>query len=121
MSLMGILVSWLVLTAGMYLAAKALPGMKIEGGFGSHLMVSAVFGLIFALTGWALHLLLGFLTLGLLFILSFVAQVVVAALVLKITDAFLDRLEVRGAMTALLAGLILSLTDAVARYLLVHV
>lgn len=113
-----ILISWAVITLGIFLAAKLLSRMKLEGGIGSHLAVSAVFGLIFALTGWLFHLVLGFLSLGLLFFFSFLAQVLVATIVLKITDAIFTRLRVDGIGTALLAGLIISLTDTVARLVL---
>lgn len=112
-----ILISWAVITLGIFLAAKLLSRMKLEGGIGSHLAVSAVFGLLFALTGWFFHMVLGFMTLGLLFFFSFLAQVLVATIVLKITDAIFSRLRVEGIGTALLAGLIISLIDTAARFL----
>ena len=113
-----ILISWAVITLGIFLAAKLLSRMTLEGGIGSHLAVSAVFGLLFALTGWFFHMVLGFMTLGLLFFFSFVAQVLVATIVLKITDALFSRLRVEGIGTALLAGLIISLIDTAARFLM---
>ena len=113
-----ILITWAIITLGIFVASKLLSGMTLRGGIGSHFAVSAVFGLILALTGWLLHLVLGFLTLGLLFFFSFVAQVIVATIVLKITDAVFDRLRVRGIGTALLAGLIIAVTDTVARFFL---
>ncbi|HJL16640.1 MAG TPA: phage holin family protein [Sandaracinaceae bacterium LLY-WYZ-13_1] len=112
---MEILISWAVLTLGMFLASKLLSRMSIEGGIGSHLLVSAVFGLILALTGWVFTLVLGVLSLGLLFFFSFLAQVLVGAIVLKITDAVFERLRVDGFGTALLAALIISLTGTAAR------
>jgi uncharacterized membrane protein YvlD (DUF360 family) len=115
---MEILITWAVLTLGMFLASKLLSRMEIEGGVGSHLVVSAVFGLILAVTGWFFHLALGFLSLGLLFFFGFVAQVLVGAIVLKITDAFFERLRVEGFGTALLAALIISVTGTLARAVL---
>lgn len=112
---MSIIVSWVVLTLGMFLAARLLPRMELRGGVGSHLLVSATFGLILSITGWWFHLALGFLSFGVLFIFGFIAEVLVAAIVLKITDAFYDRLKVDGLGTALLAALILSATDTAAR------
>ena len=106
-SLMDILVTWVALAFAMWLAARLLPSMEIRGGVVSHLLVSAGFGLLLVLTGWFLHLVLGFLSLGLLFVFSFVARVIVGAIVLKITDAFSDRLRVDGVGTALLASLII--------------
>lgn len=115
---MSILITWAALTLGMFLASKVLSRMEIQGGIGSHLLVSAAFGLILTVTGWALHLALGFLSLGLLFFFSFVSQVIVGAIVLKITDVVFDRLRVDGLGTALLAALIISLTDTGVRYIL---
>lgn len=117
---MSILISWAVLTLGMWIATSVLSHMKIEGGLGSHVLVAGGFGLLLALTGWFFHLALGFLSFGILFALSFVAQVIVGAIVLKITDAFSERLRVDGFGTALLASLIITGTGSVATAILAH-
>ena len=112
---MEILIHWAGLTLGMFVASKLLARMEIDGGLGTHLAVSGVFGLLLALTGWAFHLALGLSSLGLLFVFGFVAQVLVGAIVLKITDALFARLRVDGFGTALLAALTIGLTGALAR------
>ncbi len=104
----GILITWAAITLAMWLSTKVLPRMDIRGGVGSHLLVSAAFGVLLTLTGWFFHLVLGFLSLGLLFLFSFVARVLVGAIVLKITDALSERLRVDGWGTALLASLIIA-------------
>lgn len=108
----GILISWGALTVAMWAAARLLPSMEIRGGIGSHLLVSAGFGLLLTLTGWALHLVLGVASFGLLFVFGFVARVLVGAIVLKITDALSERLRVDGFGTALLASLIIALVGS---------
>jgi uncharacterized membrane protein YvlD (DUF360 family) len=115
-----ILVTWAAITLGMFVSTKVLPRMKLKGGLGSHLVVSGAFGVILAFTGWFFHLLLGISTFGLLFIFGSVAQVLVAAIVLKITDAFFGRLKVDGFGTAILAGLIISIAEGLARYAMFH-
>lgn len=109
---MDILITWAALTAAMWLAARLLPSMEIRGGLASHLLVSAGFGLLLFFTGWMFHLLLGFMSFGLLFVFGFVARVIVGAIVLKITDAFSDRLRVDGFGTALLASLVISVVGS---------
>lgn len=115
---MGILITWAAITAAMWLCTKLLSRMEIEGGVGSHLLVSAAFGVLLTLTGWFFHLVLGFLSLGLLFFFSFVARVLVGAIVLKITDVLSSRLRIDGWGTLLLASLIISAVGSAADLLL---
>ncbi len=105
----GILITWAAITAAMWLSARFLPSMEIRGGIGSHLVVSAAFGVLLFFTGWLFHLLLGVVSLGLLFIFSFIARILVGAIVLKITDALSSRLRVDGWGTAILASVIIAL------------
>jgi uncharacterized membrane protein YvlD (DUF360 family) len=115
-----ILIAWAALTLAMWLSARLLPSMEIRGGLGSHLLVSAGFGLLLVFTGWFFHFVLGFLSLGLLFVFSFLARVIVGAIVLKITDYFSERLRVDGFGTALLASLIIALVGSGVDMLLYH-
>lgn len=107
-----ILITWAALTAAMWVAAGLLPAMHIKGGLASHVLVSAGFGLVMLLTGWFFHLGLGVLSMGLSFVFAFVARVVVGAIVLKIVDAFSDRLRVEGLGTALLASLVIGVVGS---------
>lgn len=109
---MEIVITWAALTLAMWLAARLLPGMEIRGSVGSHLLVSAAFGLLLFFTGWMSHFLLGVMSLGLLFVFGFIARVIVGAIVLKITDAVSDRLRVDGFGTALLASLVIGVVGS---------
>jgi putative membrane protein len=113
-----LLITWAVLALSMALAAKLLSRMKIRGGVGSHLLVSALFGLLMALVGWLVYAALGMLSLGLLFAFSFLGKLLAGAVVLKITDAFSDRLEIEGFGTAILASLVISVSGTVAEIVL---
>ena len=41
---MQLLITWVAMTVGFWVAASVLKGMTIKGGVGSHLIVSAIFG-----------------------------------------------------------------------------
>lgn len=103
-----LLTTWAVLTISMFVAAQLLPKMKIEGGILSHFMVSGAFALLMMFTGWFFHLILGAMSFGILTMFSFVARVLVVGIVLKLTDLFSDRLEIKGWGTAFKAALIMS-------------
>ncbi len=103
------LLIWLTLAVAIGLTAWLLPGVEINGGFGSLLLISAAFGLVNAVIGSIMRLLtmpLTIMTLGLF-------ALVVNALMLLITDWILDRLDVDGFLTALLATLLISLFSTV--------
>lgn len=110
---MGYLISLVVLTISLFVAAQLLDGMEIKGGVGSHAFVAAIFGILHAVLGRALFLAIGIGTLGLGFILAFVTRLVATAIVLKIVDSLSSRLKVKDFKTAFLAALIMSVTSSV--------
>lgn len=111
---MGIVVSWLVIALGLWVATKVLAGFKISGGAGSFLVVALLFAVLNFLLGWLLSLVIviGSLGLALLPIIRFIAQLVVGALVLKLADALSDRLHIAAFKDAFWAALILSLVQS---------
>lgn len=115
---MDILVTWAVLTLAMWFASAVLRRMEIKGGVVSHLVVSGLFGVLLFFTGWVFHVALAFMSFGLILFFSFVAKVLVGAIVLKLTDGLTDRLKVKGFGTAILAALIISVTGTVAEAVL---
>jgi putative membrane protein len=60
---------------------------------------------------------LGIVTLGLGFVLSFLTRWVVNAIILKITDAFTTRLKVATFGTALFAAAVISLVGAIGQWI----
>ena len=115
---MGLLATWATLTLSMFVATKVLPGLKIEGGIGSHFLVSALFGLVSFLAGWLLFVALGIATLGLGFLFAFLTRLVVSAAMLMLTDRWSSKLSVDGFGTAFLAALIMNLVGGAVEFFL---
>ena len=109
------LLVWLAVAVAIGLTAWLLPGVEINGGFGSLLVISAVFGFVNAIIGTIVKLLtlpLTVMTLGLF-------ALVVNALMLLITDWWVDRLDVDGFLTALLATVLISLFSTILQIFLI--
>ena len=109
---MHLLLSWLLLALGLYLSNLLLDDMKVEGGFGSYMIVAAVFGVLNFFVGWLVQLAVGVASLFILFFFSFVLRLIADAIVLKMTSGLSSRLEVKGFGTALVAALIMSGTNS---------
>ncbi len=115
---MTLLAHWFFAAVGFLLASRLLaPGFQVVGGFGSAMVVAAVFGILSALVGWLVYGLLGLLTLGLGFLLGFVTRVITSALLLMLTSALTGRLAVGGFGTALLAAIIVGAVSAAGDWL----
>ena len=104
------LINWGILAAAFAITAAVLSGVEVTGGFGSYLLVSAVFGLINAILGTIIRLLtlpLVVLTLGLF-------SLVINAVLLWITDHILDRLTIDDFFwTTILAALVLAIVSVI--------
>ena len=108
--------TWLALAIGIGLTAWLLPGMDVNGGFFALLGIAAVFGLVNALLGRILKLLtlpLTVMTLGLF-------SLVINAVLLLLTAWWLDRLDVDGFVTALVATLLISLFSTIAQMIVLR-
>ena len=114
---MGLIISWLVLALAVWVTAMILPGFKVKG-FRGALIVAIVFGLLNWALGWVLFVVIGVGTLGLGFLLAFVTRWVVDAILLKMTDALMDSLTIKGFGWAMAAALIMSLVGTFAEYLI---
>ena len=115
---MGLLISWLTVAVGLWLADKLLSGFEITGDWKSYALVAALLGVLQFLLGWLIFVVLGVATLGIGFVFSFITRLVVSAIVLLIADKLSSRLTVRGFMPALFAAIILALTGSAADFLL---
>jgi putative membrane protein len=114
---MGLLLSWLVMSAAFWLTAEVLPGFRVKG-FRGAVLVAAVFGLINWLIGWLLFVVIGVASLGIGFLLAFLTRWLVNAILLKVTDAVSSNLSIRDFSTALLGALLLSLFCTLGQWLL---
>jgi uncharacterized membrane protein YvlD (DUF360 family) len=116
----GLIVSWLVLALGVWVATVAISGVRVRGGLGSYLMIAALFGLLNVFVGKVLFVFIGIGTLGLGFLFAFLTRLVVDTLMFKLTDALSDRLEVKSFGAAFLAALVIAAVGAGADWLLHH-
>ena len=93
---MELLISWLTLAFGFWLAGRLIDGFHV-GDFKQAVLVAAVFAVLHFLVGWIFVGLLTIGTLGLPWLLGlgFLVRWAVSTIVLKITDAVLNQHEVR--------------------------
>lgn len=116
---MHLLLAWLVWAVAIWLTARFLPGFEVRG-FGGAVVVALLFGLLNAVVGHFLYLVIGVTTLGLGFVFGFITRWFVTAVVLKITDAVSDSLTIESFTTALVASGAISLLGAVGEHLVMH-
>ena len=108
--------SWLAVAIAIGLTAWLLPGMDVKGGFFALVLIAAVFGLVNTVIGRILKLFtlpLTIMTLGLF-------SLVINALMLLLTAWWLDRLDIDGFVTALLATLLISLFSTIAQMIVMR-
>lgn len=106
-----ILVSWLSVSLGLWVADKFLKDFRIEGGIGSYLLLGAVVGALHLLLGWFLFGVLVVVTLGIGYLVNFITRLVVTAIVLKLADALSQRFTIRGFLPAFYAAALMSLVS----------
>lgn len=108
---MGIVLSWLTVSLGLWVADKVLKDFRVEGGAGSYLLLGALVGVLHFLLGWLLFGVLAIATLGIGYLLGFLTRLVVTAIILKLADALSRRFTIRGFAPALLAAALMSLVS----------
>ncbi len=112
--LLGILVRWLALTVSFAVLAWLVPSVEVSGGVGGLLLVAAVFGLVDALLGPLLRLARVRTNAAMLWLSALVAN----GLLLALTAALLDVLDVGGLLACIAAALVLSVLGWFANALL---
>ncbi len=115
---MSMLVSWLVLSAAVWVTALIVPGFRLREGVGNAILVAALFGVLNATLGFVLFHMIGIGTLFIGYLLAFATRLFVTAVVLKVVDAMTDRLTIDSFPMALAAGLSMSLLGTVAEWLI---
>lgn len=115
---MSLLVSFGVLVVSLFVAARILDGMEVKGGLGNYVVVALLFGVTNTFLGPALYHAIGIGTLGVGYVLGFASRLAATAIVLKLVDAFTDRLRVKDFKTAFLAALLMSVTTSACEVLI---
>ncbi|MBO6939689.1 MAG: phage holin family protein [Deltaproteobacteria bacterium] len=108
-----LLLTWAATAVAFFAATKLVKGVKIEGGVGTHFVIAAVYGLLMATLGFlCLKPLFHMVTLGSFLVLglSAVINLMVATVVIAVTDKLSKRLTITGFGSAFFVALILSLT-----------
>lgn len=113
---MGLLITWVAVAFGLWLADKLVPNFELRGDWKSFVLIAAVVGVLNFLLGWLFYVILGIATLGLGFLFGFVTRLVVSAIVLKIADALSERFTIRGFVPALWGALLLALTSGLSDF-----
>ncbi|MFZ5890232.1 MAG: phage holin family protein [Myxococcota bacterium] len=107
------LLGWLIQSAAVWVTAAVLPGFELRGGFLAAIRVAAIIGILDFFLGWLLFVVLGIGTLGLGFLFAFVTRWIVAAILLKLADAFSSSLHITSFARAMLGALIISVVGTV--------
>lgn len=113
---MSLLLSWLILSAAVWLTAVILPGFHVKNA-SSAVIVAALFGLLNFLLGWLLFAVFTVATLGLAWVFAFITRWIINAIILKLTDALTDRLRIDGFRWALAGALMMSALGTLGEWL----
>ncbi len=108
------LIGWFALAVAIGLTAGLLPGMEVNGGAVALIAIAAVFATINLLLGSVLRLLtmpISLMTLGLF-------SLVINAMLLAITDWLMDRLDIDGFGTALIAAVLISVFASIVGFVI---
>jgi putative membrane protein len=112
-----LLVSWLILSAAVWITALVLPGVHVRG-VGGAIVVAAIFGILNALLGWIFFAVFAVATLGLAWLLAFITRWIINAILLKITDALSDSIKIDGFGWALGAAFMISAIGTLGEWLI---
>lgn len=110
-----LLARWVCLALAVWVTTAFVPGISVDGGVGTYLLVAVVFATVNAVLGTIVRV----LTLPLLLLTLGLFSLVVNALMLLVTDAIMDSLEVDGFGWALLAALVIAVVTALLETVLV--
>lgn len=113
-TLISVLLYWVVAALVIFIVGKLNLGLQVKG-FGAALLAALVIALVAGVFGWVFSL-LG-LTLG-TGLLAALINLVVAAIVLIISDKFLSGMEVHGFMGAIVAAIAIGAVGWVVTWLL---
>lgn len=107
MDLQSFIIALLLGGVGVLIVARLVPGFELRGGFGSAVLVGAVYGVLKAV----FQTLLIVLTLPFVVVTLGLFVIVINALLLWLTDKLMHRLHIRSTGSLLLGALLLSLID----------
>jgi uncharacterized membrane protein YvlD (DUF360 family) len=114
------LISWVILTISLTIAAWLVPGVSIRGGIWSHLVVAASFSFV----AWLLHtlvlLLFGGHGIVVEYSLGMIARTLVLAAMIQVTSMLTQRLYVKTFVRAILMAIAVSVVTLFVEYAFGH-
>ncbi len=114
---MGILLSWLTATLGLWFASKVLHSVRLTS-FNDAIWAGGLLAILqWALT-WFIAVLIGIGTLGIGFLLWFITYWIASAIVILLASKLSSRLDVKGFIPALITAFIVSGTGSALSWLL---
>lgn len=115
---MSLLVSWLASSLGLWVTAQFLPGFTVRDGFKGAITVAVILGLFQMLFSWLLFGVLAIGTLGLAVLLRPVAEWLITAILLVLTDAVSSTLKIRSFGLAFVGAVIVTVVSNLSSKLL---
>jgi uncharacterized membrane protein YvlD (DUF360 family) len=106
LAIVHVLVNWSIMAAAVWVATAVVPGITVNGGLGTYLAVSVLFGLVNAMVGPVLQWLAGsqsWLRMG-------VSALLVNGTLFAVTAGLSPNLDVAGAGSALLGAVVVAVT-----------
>jgi putative membrane protein len=114
---MGILITWLVLSLAVWITSLILPGFRVRG-FKGAILVAMVFGILNWMLGYLLFVIIGIGTLGLGFLLAFLTRWLVDAILLRLTAAMTSSLSIKSFGWAMAAALVMAMVGTFAEWMI---
>ena len=112
-----VLIAWLLSAAAFLGVSKILPGFRI-GSFGTALVVSAVYSILYVVLHFILFKVLWILTIPLVILSLGVIFFVVNAVILWLTDKLVEDFDIDGTATLLTAAVLLTVVNWIIRVVL---
>lgn len=106
LTIVRVLVNWCIMAAAVWVATAVVPGIEVNGGVGTYLAVSVLFGLVNAMVGPVLQWLVGsqsWLRMG-------TSALLVNGALLAVTAGLSANLDIAGPGTALLGAAVIAVT-----------
>jgi len=112
-----VLIAWLLSAAAFLGVSKLLPGFRI-GSFGTALVVSAVYSLLYVVLHFILFNVLWILTIPFVILSLGIIFFVVNAVILWLTDKLVEDFQIDSTVTLIVAAVLLTIVNWVIRLVL---
>lgn len=112
-----VLIAWLFSAAAFLGVSKILPGFRI-GSFGTALVVSAVYSILYVVLHFILFKVLWILTIPLVILSLGIIFFVVNAVILWLTDTLVEDFDIDSTATLLMAAVLLTIVNWIIRLVL---